>query len=248
MDLQLSKKNVMITGGSRGIGNAIAHCFAAEGANISICARNGNEIEMALSSLKKYGNTYKGHAADIQNKHEVEKWVKTSVIELGGIDIVILNASALSTSWDDCIRTDLLGAINTVEAVIPFLRKSTSAAITYISSKAASIGIPGAKAYSSIKAALVNYMKSLSLELTPEGIRVNTVSPGDTYFKGGYWDKIKNENPDEYKRNESARSFKRLARPEEIADCVAFISSPRASYVSGANLLVDGASMTHVVL
>lgn len=248
MDLQLKGKNVLITGGSRGIGNSIAHCFASEGANISICARNRNEIDVTLASLKKYGNKYTGYTADIQNRSEIEKWVKSSAMELNGIDIVILNAGALSASWDACIKTDLLGAINIVESVVPHLQKSSSAAITYISSKAASIGIPGAKAYCSIKAAIVNYMKSLSLELTPKGIRVNTVSPGDTYFKGGYWDKIKNENPGEYKRIESLNGFKRMARPEEIADCVVFISSPRASYISGANLLVDGASTPHVTL
>ncbi len=248
MDLKLKGANVLITGGSRGIGKSTALAFASEGANVSICARNKNEIDKTLSELIKFGNKYSGHVADIKNKSEVERWVKIAALELGGIDIVILNASALSASWNDCVAVDLLGTIHTVETVLPYLRKSSCASITYISSKAASVGVPGAKSYASVKAALVNYMKSLSLEITREGIRVNTISPGDTYFKGGFWDNMKNADPQGYRNAVMGNGLGRLATPEEIADCVVFIASPRSSYISGANLLVDGASMQHVVL
>lgn len=248
MDLKLDNRNVIITGGTKGIGRAIAECFAAEGANVSVCARNNAGIETALTSFKKFGKKYTGQVADVKNKQHVEKWIKETASELGGIDILILNASAMSSSWEDSIQVDLSGALYTVQAALPYLRKSSAASITYISSKAASLGIPGVESYCAIKAAVVSYMKSLSLSLTQQGIRVNTVSPGDTYFEGGYWDKIKKQDPGEYKKVETAIGLGRFARPEEIADAVVFVSSPRASFISGANLLVDGGSVRHVVL
>ncbi len=248
MDLALQGKNILITGGSRGIGKAIAFCFAEEGANISFCGRNQKDIKETVVELNRFGNKYMGYSADIRNKEEVAQWIAATTSELKGIDIVILNASALSGTWNNCIQTDLLGTLNTLDLVLPYLKSSSCAAITFISSKAASIGIPGAKPYGAVKAALVNYMKSLSLELGPFGIRVNTVSPGDTFFKRGYWETIKNNQPEEYKKAENSNSLKRLAKPEEIADCVAFVSSPRASFVSGANLHIDGSGIQHVIL
>lgn len=248
MDLRLANSQVAITGGSRGIGKAIAVGFAEEGANVSFCARNKNDVEKTLSDLKKFGKKYSGYSVDIQNKRQVEKWMHEAASESGCIDILILNASALSTSWEAAIDVDLRGTIHTVEAALPYLRKSSSATIVYIGSVAASVAVPEAASYCSVKAALVNYMKSLSHALAPERIRVNTVSPGNTYFEGGYWYNEKKVRPEQFKNVEAGSALKRMARPEEIADCVMFISSSRASYVTGSNLLVDGGSTRHVVL
>ena len=248
MDLKLANRNVVITGGSRGIGKAIAVSFAAEGANVSISARNKNDIDKTLAELKKFPNRYIGHAIDIQNRKLTEKWLNATVAELGGIDILILNASALSTIWSTAINVDLMGTIQTMEIALPFLRKSREASVIFVSSVAASTGIPGVEPYGAMKAALVNYMKSLSQALNKENIRVNVVSPGNVYFENGHWDQLKQANPKEYNDLEAACGFKRMASPEEVADCIVFLSSSRASYVSGANLLIDGGGKNHVVL
>ncbi len=248
MDLNLTNSNVAITGGSRGIGKAIAECFAAEGGNVSICARNKKDVEQTVSGLNKYGRKYTGYTVDIQNKQQVEKWIQNTAADMGGINILILNASALSTSWNDAVNVDLWGTVNTVEAALPYLRKSQSAAIIYIGSIAASVAVPGAAPYCSVKAAMANYMKSLSKALAPDKIRVNTVSPGNTYFEGGYWDNEKKARPEQFKHAEADTDLKRMATPEEIANCVVFLSSTRASYVVGANLLVDGGTTKHVAL
>ncbi|MEO6230493.1 MAG: SDR family oxidoreductase [Ferruginibacter sp.] len=248
MDLNLADKKVAITGGSRGIGKAIAECFAKEGANVSICARNKKDVDSALSDLRKFGKKYAGYAVDIQKKLQVEKWMRDTAADLGGIDILILNASALSTSWDAAVNVDLWGTIHCVEAALPYLRKSSSAAIVYVGSIAASVAVPEAAPYCAIKAAMANYMKSLSRALSVNGIRVNTVSPGNTYFEGGYWANEKKERPEIFKTVEAANDLKRMAEPAEIANCVVFLSSSRASYVLGSNLLVDGGSARHVVL
>ncbi len=249
MDLGLSNSNVAITGGSRGIGKAIAEAFAAEGANVSICARNKQDMEQTLSALRKYGKKYTGYTVDIQDKRQVEKWMSNTAADLGGINILILNASALSTAWDVAVNVDLWGTIHTVQAAIPYLRKAQSAAaIVYVGSIAASMPVPEAAPYCAIKAAMANYMKSLSHELAPDKIRVNTVSPGNTYFEGGYWGNEKKERPEQFKLAEAATDLKRMAKPEEIADGVVFISSTRASYVVGSNLLIDGGCTKHVML
>ncbi len=248
MDLKLTGSHVAITGGSRGIGKAIAESFAAEGANVSICARNKKDIEKALSDLRKFGKKYTGHTVDIQNRKQIERWMRDAASESGSIDVLILNASALSPYWEAAVNVDLWGTIHTIQAALPYLRKSSIAAIVYIGSVGASVAVPGAAPYCSVKAAMANYMKSLSHTLAPEGIRVNIVSPGNTYFEGGYWDNAKKERPEEFRSIESGSDLKRMAKPEEIADCVVFISSPKASYVTGSNLLVDGGSTRHVVL
>lgn len=241
MDLQLTGLKAVVTGGSAGIGAAIVRVLAAEGCNVAFCARNQGRIDATLGSVEGLGGVVTGHALDVTDIARVKDWFES----LGSFDIFIPNVSALSGDWNAAFRTDILATVDATEAAIPFLQRSKHGAITYIGSKASSMADAGN--YGAAKAAMVHYMKSLSLRLLP-AIRVNVVSPGDTLFVGGVWDKLRLGAPDAFKGAVDRNPMKRLAGPEEIARVVAFVSSPAASFVAGANWYVDGGSLGHVQL
>ena len=140
---------------------------------------------------------------------------------------------------------DIRATVDATEAAIPFLANSRHAAITYIGSKAGSLATPRMVAYGAAKAAMAHYMKSLSSRLLP-AVRVNTVSPGDTLVEGGVWDKVRLNDPTAFDAVVKRNPMGRLAHADEIARVVAFVSSPAASFVSGANWYVDGGSIAHV--
>lgn len=242
MDLKLSGFNVVVTGGTAGIGGAIVERFAQEGANVAFCSRSASNVSKMLKKLEKYSVKKQGGIVDVTNLDDFSKWISS----IGEIDIFIPNVSALSADWDISMNTDLKSTVQTVEAIIPFLQTSSHPAITYVGSKAAVIATPGFEAYGAVKAATVHYIKSLSKRLASDGIRVNTVSPGDTFVEGGFWDNIKINAPDVYQSTLDANPLGRFCTPEEIANTVLFISSPLASFISGSHLLVDGGTTDHV--
>jgi len=242
MNLKLSGLTAIVTGGTAGIGAAIVERFAQEGANVAFCSRSQDKVDRMLKVLEKYDVESNGKACDVTNQEEFFKWLSS----VGSADIFIPNVSALSPDWDASITADLLATVNTTEAIIPLLGKSNCAAITYIGSKASTFATPGFEAYGSTKAAMNHYMKSLSKRLVSQNIRVNTVSPGDTFVEGGFWDKIRSGAPDIYEATLAANPLGRLCTPEEVANVVVFLSSPLASFVTGANLLVDGGSTDHL--
>ena len=133
-----------------------------------------------------------------------------------------------------------------MESALPYLEKSDAAAIVAISSTAAVNTSGGVRAYSGVKAALISYMSGLSTNLGAKGIRANTVSPGAIYFEGGVWDVRKREAPDAYAAAVARSPMGRLGTPEEVANAVVFLASPAASYISGTNLVVDGAQTTRI--
>lgn len=248
MDLELKNKKVLVTGGTRGIGKSIAECFINEGARVSICSRDSEQLKSTLDSLSRlYPNHYiYGHAFDVSDTKNLKKWINASAKELEGIDIYVSNVSAQSFDWQKSFDIDLLACINGIEEALPFLKKSNNAAIVSIASKAAMLSVPSYKAYSAMKAALISYISALSREYAPFGIRANCVSPGEVYFKDGFWDRIKKEDPDLYKKTLACNPMDRFGTPEEIAKSVLFLSSSAASFISGANLVIDGASHEHV--
>lgn len=194
-----------------------------------------------LASVEALPGKVTAGAVDVTDPAAFQVWLDT----IGQVDIFVPNVSALSANWRDAMDTDIQATISTTEAAIPFLLRSRCAAITYIGSKASSLASPQSAAYGAAKAAMAHYMKSLSMRLLPS-VRINIVSPGDTLAEGGYWDKVRREEPDSYAKVVERNPMKRLATPEEIARVVAFISSPAASFVAGANWYVDGGSVSHV--
>ncbi len=241
MDLRLRGLRAVVTGGSLGIGRAICRELAAEGCAVEFCARDPARIAQAESALAGLAAPARGTSVDVTDHGAVRRWIG----DLGDFDILVANVSALADDWATTIRTDVLGTVALAEAAIPVLRQSGHAAITFIGSKTASYEAPHSPPYGAMKAAMAHYMKSLSGQLLP-GIRVNVVSPGDTLVAGGYWDGVRERDPGLFARTLARNPLGRLATAEEVARVVAFVSSPAASFVAGANWYVDGGSVSHV--
>ncbi len=246
MDLGLKGLNVLVTGGSKGIGRRAADIFAAEGANVAICARNKGEVDAAAADLGKENVKSFGQAIDVSDKTDLEGWVAASAKALGGIDILIANVSALAVdhsedAWQKQFQVDLLHTVRAVNAALPYLEKSKSPAIVIVSSVSGrEVDFTG-PAYGAVKAALIHYAQRMAFELAPKMIRVNSVSPGNTYFKGGIWEHVENNIPDLFSKALALNPTGRMATPEEIGRGIVFLASPASSFTTGTNLVIDGA-------
>lgn len=251
MDMGLAGKRAIITGGTRGIGRRIVDLLVSEGSHVGFCARNKAQVDEAITALSGNGVTVIGGVVDVTDDEQTRTWIADTAKGLGGLDILVPNASALvgsasADAWRLGLEVDVLGTVRAVEAAQPFLEDSDAASIVAISSTAAVNTSGGVRAYSGLKAALISYMSGLSTNLGTKGIRANTVSPGAIYFEGGVWDVRKREAPDAYAAAVARNPMGRLGTPEEVANAVVFLASPAASYISGTNLIVDGAATTRV--
>ena len=245
MDLKLDGRKAIVTGGTRGIGHAIARRLALEGCGVGICARGGAKLEAVLAAFAGEGLNVIGAACDVADGGAVRQWTAAMAEKLGGIDIVVANVSAIAgapdeDSWRAALEVDMLGTVRTVEAAMPHLDQSEAAAIVTVSSTAGVESFGGVRPYNSIKAALINYTSNLATVLAERGIRVNCVSPGTIYFEDGVWGQRRREDPERYNFALGLNPTGRMGTPEEVADAVAFLASPVSSFTTGANLIVDG--------
>ncbi|GAA4743351.1 SDR family NAD(P)-dependent oxidoreductase [Actinomycetospora chibensis] len=245
MDLQLNGRTALVTGGSRGIGRAVVEALAAEGATVSFCARSADGVRTAEEELRGAGYDVYGSEVDVADGDALAAWVRESAAQRGGIDVVVANVSALAIpsteeNWAASFTTDMLGTVRLVEAALPSLEASDAGAIVTISSVSGREIDFAAGPYGTFKGAIVHYTQGLAYQLAGR-VRANTVSPGNVYFPGGVWESIEQNDPDLYGHALGLNPTGRMATPQEVARAVTFLASPAATFISGTNLVVDGA-------
>lgn len=246
MDLGLKGRRAIVTGGTKGIGLAIAETLAAEGCNVALCSRNAVEAEATAATLAGKGVSTLGAGVDVADGPALAAFVEKAAERFGGLDIVVANVSALAIgndeeSWKKGFETDLLGTVRLVNATLPYLEKSDAGSIVTISSVSGREIDFASGPYGAFKAALIHYTQGLAFTLAPKKIRANSVSPGNTYFKGGVWNTIQDTNPTLFAEALALNPTGRMATPQEIANAAVFLASPAASFIYGTNLVVDGA-------
>lgn len=246
MDLGIRGRNALVTGATRGIGRAIVDLLADEGCNVALCARNAAGVDATVAEVAKKGVKAVGGAVDVADLAQLRAWVDGSAAALGGIDIFVANVSALAqgmdeASWRRGFEIDVMATVFGTEAAVPHLEKSSAGAIVVISSTAmAEINGP-TRSYAAVKAMTIPYVKGLARNLAPKNIRANVVSPGNVYFKGGVWGTVEEKQPEMFQSMLARNPTGRMGTPQEIANAVVFLASPRASFITGTNLVVDGA-------
>lgn len=251
MDLGLTGKRALITGGSRGIGLAVAQALAAEGVATGLVARDAAGLDAAAAMLRETGASVVTAAADVMDTSALNQAVRRVADGLGGLDLLVANAGGtvgrgnlLSANDDEFTATFALNAGHAAELIrsgLPFLNASGGGAVVIVSSITGMRPAPRT-AYAAAKAAEIHLAATAAEELAPSNIRVNAVSPGSIMFPGGGWDMFQRQNPEDFAAFvETQFPFGRLGRLAEVADVVTFLLSDRASWITGANIAVDGA-------
>jgi len=219
--------------------------LAAEGAAVGFCARTEPDVTDTVEALTKRGATAVGHVLDVADEEGMQRWVADAAARLGGVDIVVANVSALAipdepANWQASFDVDMMHTVRLVNAALPHLARSDAASIVTIASVSGREIDFAAGPYGVFKAAIIHYTQGLAFQLAAQGIRANSVSPGNTYFDGGVWQDIEQNVPELFAQAMALNPTGRMAKPEEIARAVVFVASPAASFMTGANLLVDG--------
>ena len=247
MQLDLKGRNAIITGGSRGIGRSIALAFARAGANVSVCARGDTALRIIEGELGLCGRKVHAATCDLADGPAVAKYVEAAAHALGGIDVLVNNASGFGLSddeagWSASINIDLMAPVRACRAALPYLEKARGS-IIHISSIAGLQPSARTPPYGAVKAALIQLTLSQAALLAEKHIRVNCIAPGSIEFPGGTWERRKTSDPKLYNAVLGSIRFGRLGTPEEIANVALFLASSAASWVTGQTIAVDGGQM-----
>lgn len=248
MELNIRNKRVVVAGGSRGIGRAIAMAFAQEGAAVSICARGADGVREAEAALRKTGVPVHAATCDLGDGDAVRAYVEAAAQALGGIDILVNNASGFGRTddeagWAASINVDLMGSVRATQTAIPHLRKAGGGAILHISSISGLAPSVRTPPYGAVKAALIQLALTQAAALAKDNIRVNCIAPGSIEFPGGVWDQAKTGNPKLYDSILRGIPFGRMGSAEEVANTAIFLCSSAASWITGQTVVVDGGQM-----
>ncbi|OBZ14242.1 3-oxoacyl-ACP reductase [Bacillus sp. FJAT-27264] len=256
MDLNLKGKNVLVAASSKGIGKAVAEQFASEGANVMICSRNTDTLITAAEDLRqRFDTNIYDKKADLSRKEDIEELVQAAVAAFGGIDVVVTNAGGPPSGtfedtddalWEQAFNQNLMSVIRLIRCTLPFLRESDSARIVNIASTSVKQPIDGLILSNTFRAGIAGLAKTLSNELAPYGILINTVAPGRIATdRTLYLDRLKsdilNTNVEDIRtQSEKAIPLSRYGQPDELAKMVVFLCSQANTYTTGQTVVVDG--------
>jgi 3-oxoacyl-[acyl-carrier protein] reductase len=252
MDLDLNDKVAIVTGSSRGLGLASARALAAEGCRVTLCARTADRLEEAAREVASVAGgrpRVLTVAADVTQTDGIAQVIEETVTAFGGIDILVNNVAAAGGStlldtadadWEAAVDHTLMPTIRASRLAVPHMQRRGGGSIVIIASIFGREA-GGRMTYNAVKAAQISLGKSLAQQLAPSNIRVNSVSPGSILFEGGSWWKRQQQNPEAIAAFvKQELPFGRFGRPEEVGDVVTFLASPRASWISGTSIVVDG--------
>ena len=241
----LDGKRVVVAGGSRGIGRAIAIACGEAGAAVSICARGLAGLEEAGKAIAVHGGLTHSGICNLAQQAAIESYVANAAAALGGIDVLVNNATGYGksddeASWEASLSVDLLAVVRASRAALPFLRSGREPTIINISSGSGLNPSARNPAYGAAKAAVIHYTRTQAAALARDGIRVNCVAPGSIDFPGGTWEQRRTDDPALYAATLAACPLGRMGRPEEVAQVVVFLASPLASWVTAQIIGVNG--------
>jgi 3-oxoacyl-[acyl-carrier protein] reductase len=233
MDLQLKGKVAIVTAASKGIGRAIAQRLAGEGVNVAICARGEDALRATEGELRQTGINVFARACDVSQSDALERFLTDARQALGSVDILVNNASGFGLSddedaWQASVNVDLLPTVRATRTVTPWMAAAGGGSIVHISSVAALEVFGAAAAYSAVKLALISHSKTMAVTLAAQKIRVNVIAPGSIECPGGMWERVKHGNRPFYDGVVKTIPWGRMGTPDEVADAVVFLVSPRA--------------------